>query len=136
MIVVDTNIIAYFLILGDKTYMAREIYRKEPSWVVPSLWRHEFLNVLAIFVGHGGGEIEDAVQIWKQSLRLFASGERGFDLAASLLLANQHGISAYDAQYAALAIKLGVPFVTEDRPLRQHFPEFAVSMNEYAGGRD
>ena len=136
MIVVDTNVIAYLLIMGDKTDLAQRTYRNEPGWVVPSLWRHEFLNVLATFVQHGGGGLEDAIGIWSQSLRLFARNEREFDLTQALLLASQHGISAYDAQYVALAIDLQAPFVTEDRRLLRLFPELAVSMNSFDPGLD
>ena len=47
MIVVDTNVIAYVLIEGDKTALAQQVAKKDPDWKVPPLWRHEFLNVLA-----------------------------------------------------------------------------------------
>lgn len=47
MIVVDVNVVAYFLIDGDKIAAARNLSRYEGDWCLPVLWRHEYLNVLA-----------------------------------------------------------------------------------------
>ena len=47
MIVVDTNVICYALISGEKTDLALRVERQYPNRKVPPLWRHEFLNVLA-----------------------------------------------------------------------------------------
>ena len=47
MIVVDANVIAYRFIVGEKTGLACQVQEKDADWVVPALWRHEFLNVLA-----------------------------------------------------------------------------------------
>jgi len=49
-IVVDVNVVAYFLIEGEHTERARELWRRDPDWRLPPLWRHEYLNVLATFV--------------------------------------------------------------------------------------
>jgi predicted nucleic acid-binding protein len=131
MIVVDTNVIVYLLVEGEKTEMAQRTYRRDSAWFIPSLWRHEFLNVLATYVRHGGIEIDEAIDLWQRSTHLFASGEREVDMPHVLRLANQHDISAYDAQYVTLATAMSVPFVTEDQQLLQAFPEIAVSMQEF-----
>ncbi len=54
MICVDVNVIAYLLIAGDKTELAQQAWAKDPQWRLPSLWRHELLNVLAAYVRSGG----------------------------------------------------------------------------------
>ncbi|MFQ5614671.1 MAG: type II toxin-antitoxin system VapC family toxin [Anaerolineae bacterium] len=131
MIVVDTNVIAYLMIEGEKTEQAQRTFSRDSNWVLPRLWRHEFLNVLATFVRHGGTEVDEAVTIWQRSLGLFASGERGVDMVSTLRLAAQHNISAYDAQYAVLAMELGLAYVTEDKQLLKTFPELALSMQSF-----
>ncbi|HSG40567.1 MAG TPA: VapC toxin family PIN domain ribonuclease, partial [Thermoanaerobaculia bacterium] len=68
MIVVDTNVLAYLLIEGEKTELATAVWRLDPEWRLPVLWRHEFLNILATYVKAGGAEVSDAEQIWKEAL--------------------------------------------------------------------
>jgi predicted nucleic acid-binding protein len=96
MIVVDTNVVVYLMIAGEKTEMAQRAFRRDSDWTVPSLWRHEFLNVLATLVRHGGIEIDEAIDIWQRSLHLFTSGERDVDMSHALRLASQHDICAQD----------------------------------------
>ncbi|MGZ5446412.1 MAG: hypothetical protein ACXWLY_31220 [Thermoanaerobaculia bacterium] len=50
MIVADTNLVAYLLIEGDKTAAARAVWKKDSRWMLPTLWRSEFLNVLTTAV--------------------------------------------------------------------------------------
>ncbi len=131
MIVVDTNVIVYLMIAGEKTEMAQRAFRRDSDWTVPSLWRHEFLNVLATLVRHGGIEIDEATDIWQRNIRLFAPGERDVDMPHALRLAGQHNISAYDAQYVALAMELSAPYVTGDQQILRTFPDIALSMQEF-----
>ncbi len=134
MIVVDTNVIVYLMVEGEKTQMAQQIFCRDSDWAVPPLWRHEFLNVLATFVRHGGGEIDEALDIWQKSDRLFTPGERDVDMPHALRLACQHNISAYDAQFVALAMELSVPYVTGDQQMLKAFPGVALSMQEFQEG--
>ena len=53
MIVVDAKVIAYRFIEGEKTVLACRVQKRDGVWAVPSLWRHEFLNVLATTVRAG-----------------------------------------------------------------------------------
>ena len=57
--------------------------------------------------------------------------EAEVDGSAALDLAIVHGISAYDAQYIALALGFGTLCVTEDRRLMRKFSETAVSMKAF-----
>jgi len=131
MIVVDTNVIVYLMIEGEKTEMAQRTYHQDSAWFVPLLWRHEFLNVLTTFVSHGGIEMDEATNLWQRGTHLFVSGEREVDMPHVLRLASQHNISAYDAQYVTLAMALSVPFVTEDQQLLKTFSGTALSMQEF-----
>jgi predicted nucleic acid-binding protein len=49
----------------------------------------------------------------------------------ALRLAGELDLSAYDAQYVALARALAAPLVTEDRKLRRILPHEALSMSQY-----
>jgi predicted nucleic acid-binding protein len=131
LIVVDTNVIAYVLIEGDKTALAQQVAKKDPDWKVPPLWRHEFLNVLAT---SARAEVIDALQaeaLWHKGLDLLVRAEREADGSALLKLAIEHAISAYDAQYIALAQSLETQCITEDKRLLKTFPDTAVSMKAF-----
>lgn len=128
MIVVDVNVLVYAQIEGDKTPLALKVKETDPQWVVPPLWQHEFLNVLATFTRHGVLDLPQASKIWQQARRRLQRAERKVELAAALTLATEQRISAYDAQYLALARSLGVLCVSEDRALQKKFPALAVSM--------
>lgn len=130
MIVVDTNIIAHLLIESERTAPARALWQNDPDWRVPTLWRHEFLNVLANYVRHGGMPAEDAHMVWDNAVVLIHRGETEFDLAGALELAITYDISAYDAQFVALAEELSVSLITADKRLLQKFPKIAVSVDQ------
>ncbi len=49
MIVVDTNVICYLLMPGERTAAAERLFREEPEWIAPRLWLDELLNVLATY---------------------------------------------------------------------------------------
>ncbi len=130
MIVVDTNIVAYLLVQGERTDLARALWERDSDWCSPSLWRHEFLNILATLVKVEGLPLAEASSLWASAVDILAGGERPIEMLEALRLAAQHRISAYDAQFVALAQRLGVPLVTEDRGLRRAFPETARSLSE------
>lgn len=131
MIVVDTNIIAYFFIEGDKTKLARELWKSDPDWALPVLWRHEYLNVLAVFAQHQGASLRKILTLWAQAFQWLAEGEREVNPDFALKLAVNDGISAYDAQYIVLAKTLEVPCITEDKKLLKTFPKITLSMQAF-----
>ena len=100
---------------------------------MPQLWRHEFLNVLATVAREGIISGRQADALWLSGLDLLRPAEHEIDGSEALALAIEYGVSAYDARYVALARSLGTMCVTEDRRLRNAFPETAVSMKAFCG---
>ncbi len=133
MIVVDTNIIVYSLIEGDRTDLVLRARERDPAWLVPGLWRHEFLNVLSTFTRRNLLTLPQAEDIWKNAFRLFRKKEHPVDHVSALRLSVESNISAYDAQYIALAKSLGIRCMTEDRALLDKFPGLAISARKVAG---
>ena len=136
MIVVDVNVVAYYIIQGEKTALARELMRREPDWRLPELWRHEYLNVLATYARQGGTTLEQARTLWRRALELFGPREHASDAEAALGLAVKAPVSAYDGQYLALAQRLGTVLVTEDRRLLKAFPAITRTMRTAASLND
>ena len=131
MIAVDTNVVAYFFIRGEWTDAARRLWSRDSRWCLPELWRHEFLNVLATYVRHGGTDISTAHRIWLEAVDLLGSGEHAVDMTAALDLSVEWEISTYDAQFVTLAKSLVVPLVTEDRRLARAFPDTVTRLSGF-----
>ncbi|MCC5795124.1 MAG: type II toxin-antitoxin system VapC family toxin [Chromatiales bacterium] len=121
MIVVDTNVIAYLFVPGDRSSAAEALYRRDPEWAAPLLWRSEFRNVLATLVRLGRFELPTAQSIQEEAERLLAPLEFAVDSATVLELAAQSGCSAYDCEFVALAEYLDVPLLSADRKLGRQF---------------
>lgn len=121
MIVVDTNVIAYLFVPGDRTSAAEALRGRDTEWAAPLLWRNEFRNVLATLVRLGRFELPIAQAIQAQAERLLAPLEFAVDSETVLELAAVSGCSAYDCEFVALADYLDVPLVSADRKLKTRF---------------
>ena len=131
MIVADTNLIAYLLILGQYSNEAESVYIKDPQWVAPLLWRSEFRNILAFYVRRELMDLNDAYGTMEQAERLMRGQEFEIVSARVLRLAATSGCSAYDCEFVALAQDLGVTMVTSDRILVTRFKPTVSSMREF-----
>jgi len=131
-IVADVNVIVYLLIEGNLTDQARELYERDPDWIFPALWKHEFLNVLSSLVRTGRVSKEDALNLWWKASGLFSKKEKEMDYDQVLSISVDNDISAYDAQYIALAKHYSIPLVTEDKHLLTKFPDMAYSLHGYS----
>jgi len=135
MIVADTNLIAQLILRLDQTPKAQAVYRVDPEWRMPSLWRHEFLNVLASYLRFDRVPITLLLTAWNRALALFENTTHEIDMPEALRLAGECGISAYDAQYVTLAQTLNVPLITEDRKLLRAVPHQTLSISQYLASR-
>lgn len=131
MIVADTNLVAYLLIEGEKTDIARAVWRKDSGWLVPTLWRSEFLNVLTTSVREGVLTLEQGRRTWHLALSIFGTSEIEPSGEEVLQIAVTRRLSAYDAQFVAAAIDLDVPLVTFDRRMLKECPNLAVAPERF-----
>lgn len=131
MIVVDTNVIAYCWIRGDRTALAQRVRLQDPDWHVPILWRSELRNVLALQVARGTLALGDASTVMAATESTLAGREHLMTGSTVLELAARAGLSAYDCEFVALAQALVVPLVTEDRAVLKAFPDLALTMEAY-----
>lgn len=132
MIVVDTNVIAYLHLPGERTDVAEAAWRADPDWHAPLLWRSEIRNVLALTMRRGGIDLEDAGRICGEAERTLDGGEHVVRSGHVLRLAAGSGRSAYDCEFVALAEVLGVPLLTADGDLRASFPDRTVDLEAFA----
>ena len=126
LIVADTNLIAYFLIDGEFTSQAEEVYHADSDWVAPYLWRSEFRNILALYLRQNLISLEEAEEIMNQAELLLSEKECEVNSNQVLKLVQVSSLSAYDCEYVALAQDLNILLVTSDRKIIKAFPEIAV----------
>jgi predicted nucleic acid-binding protein len=131
LIVADTNLIAYFLIKGPHTREAESVYNKDSKWIAPLLWRSEFRNLLILSLRRGILSLEEAIDLMGQAETLMGGHEHQIVSWRILRLAANSGCSAYDCEFAALALHLGIPLVTSDGALLANFKSVAVSMKSF-----
>ena len=126
MIVVDTNVIAYLLIRGERSEAMDRLQDLDPEWVAPRLWLDEFLNVLSTYERDGAIGSGQAVELLDDALALMEGGSYEVPPERVLTVARRTGCSGYDSQYVALAEDLGLRFYTCDRRILQRCPDLAV----------
>jgi len=106
MIVVDSNIITARNLTSVLTAKAEELEQKDPVWIVPGLWRYEFQNILATAIKAKQITPEQALNVWQRVLAILCENESEPSTAKVIDLVAQHGITAYDGQFIALAIEM------------------------------
>jgi len=131
-IVVDSNIIAYFHIPGPYTAAAETLLASQGSWVAPVLWRSELRNALAGYIRRGDLARDVAWTIQSEAEDLMSGGEYEVDSGTVFDLVDRSDCSAYDCEYVALAMRLGTNLVTMDRQVLRAFPDVAVPLTEQA----
>jgi predicted nucleic acid-binding protein len=131
MIVVDVNVIAYRFIQGEKSALACRVQEQDPEWIVPGLWRHEFLNVLATTTRTAIFTAAEAFAVWQSAQQTLANSQRPVNYQRALACAVDYKISAYDAQYITLARSLNCLCISEDARLCKVFPGIAISMQTF-----
>ena len=126
MIVADTNLIAYLLIPGEKSDLADAVLQKDAEWATPLLCRSELRNVLTFSMRHQGMTLSQAQQTMARAENLLAAHEYSLPSDLILELTAKTTLSAYDAEFVALADQLGIPLVTQDKGILKAAPHIAV----------
>lgn len=133
MVVIDTNVLAYLLIEGDRTRDAQVLFARDPEWKSEAFILIEFSNILATYL-HSGSLTRTQAQTL-----LTEAEKRVFQLvnlphSSGLRLAEHYGVSAYDARFLGVAQILGKRLITEDGRLRTAAPALTMSLTEALAG--
>jgi predicted nucleic acid-binding protein len=126
MIVVDTNLIAYAVIPGERTKAALLLAEGDPDWIAPALWRLELRNVLATLMRVRGLSLEHALAAFAAAEELVSEASVVPSTDEILRLAQRGSVSAWDAEFVFVAEASGLPLVTADRKLARAFPDRVV----------
>jgi predicted nucleic acid-binding protein len=91
----------------------------EEGGVVPALWPAEMANILVMAERRGritAADAERCVELLRH-LPLTIDPADGETLGRTRALAREHGLTAYDAWYLEVALRLALPLATFDRTL-------------------
>jgi predicted nucleic acid-binding protein len=130
-IVADTNLIAYLHLPGNKNALADAVLLRDPDWCVPPLWRSEFRNILFAYIRTQGMDPALAETHWHNALTHLAPGQTEPEAARVLEKSRTTRLTAYDAEYVALAEQLNLPLVTSDKDILKSFPRIALTPEEF-----
>jgi predicted nucleic acid-binding protein len=128
-VLVDTNVIAYLMIRGDRTAAAQQLFERDSDWCSETFVMVEFSNVIATYVRTGA-------LTHAQGTKLLAEAQAHLPTLHSVVnkqaleTAMQFGISAYDARFISLARQLKLKLITEDAKLRVAVPAWTMSLDD------
>ena len=125
----------YCWVPGQNTEIAQAVRRQDPDWLAPILWRSEMRNVLTAYLRRGLLTRAQIVRILKAADQAMAEGEHIVRDDPVLDIVAHSALSAYDAEFVALATALGVPLVTADKAVLKAFPDQVLTMKAFLGGQ-
>ena len=126
-VVVDTNVVAYYL-LGTEPFLeeVRRFWRTvEESWA-PAHWEAELANAVWMAVRTGVVPSDEGHQKLDLAARLGIQSVANRSLwQAALTRAVESGAAVYDTLFVELAVQRNLLLATFDRDLLKKFPEIA-----------
>ena len=125
--VVDTNVVAYFL-LGTEAFVeeARTCFETVSSPIAPAHWEAELTNVVWMAICAGVLPAEEGPARLGLARRLGIESVATATLCqGALLRAVTTKVPVYDTLFVELAARAGCPLVTFDKAVLRAFPEIA-----------
>ena len=126
--VVDTNVIAYFL-LGTEAFREEcaQFWREAHDTLAPASWEAELTNVLCMATRKNVVDLPEALHRLELAKGLGIQSVAVSTLwSGALARAHASGIAAYDALFVELADREAIPLATFDEPLIKAFSRLAM----------
>ena len=139
MIVVDTNVMTRLMVGGEGSADAVLLFEQDPEWAAPIILMSELRNVLLGLVRRGVLVSDQAKAISDDAAAILGDRITTVSSAQVFDVALECGLTAYDAEFVALARTLGVPLATSDSAILQGATDVAVSLSnarELTEGRE
>lgn len=130
-LVLDASVVAGWLFSENEASGEVLARMGEQPAAIPSLWPYEVANAILSAKRAGRITSAEASEAWRlvRSLPVRIDGSSLDDGAGpTWQLAEQHGLTAYDACYLALALREGGALATYDRALRRAAKEEGVDV--------
>ena len=127
MIVADTNLIVALVCETEQTEVALAVWEKDSDWVAPEIWHSEFRNAAVMMLRQKLIGMETALEAYRLASSFVETLPSG--TGTIFHLCEQYPITAYDAEFAALAEHLGIQAVSFDPDLTDN--GLAVSPDKF-----
>lgn len=131
MIIIDTCIVIHLFNETELTKLAQEVLRKDPNWILPSLWKEEYANVLSKLARKEQRPINEVIEHYNHTLEELKDCEIPVDNRKALLISIKFKISVYDAHFVSLASDFNSILVTEDKEILKNSPVKALNMKNF-----
>jgi predicted nucleic acid-binding protein len=130
--VLDNSIVMAWVFADENDPYALEVLAamQDHTAIVPPLWMWEITNVLLVAMRRGRTTETIALEFLSEleRMKIIASpGRSQKELPALFQLARQNNLTAYDAEYLALAAEMNVPLATSDADLIQAMHQVGVA---------
>lgn len=132
MIVVDTNVMVALLMGGVRGPHAQRLLQQDAGWSAPEIVMSELRNVLVGFIRRGDMTSDEAKTLGYRAEAVLEDRVSRAPGDAVLDTALECGLTAYDAEFVALARALGVGLVTMDAAVLRGAPDVAVPLEAFA----
>lgn len=129
MVVVDTNVLAYLLIEGDRTHDAQALFARDAEWKSEAFVMIEFSNILATYLRAKSLTRNQAHALLAEAEKRL-TGLVSLPHGRALRVAEQFAVSAYDARFLGAAQTFKAKLVTEDTRLRLAAPALTISLSD------
>jgi predicted nucleic acid-binding protein len=132
MIVVDANIIIYWAMDAPESDLVERLREHDPDWRTVPLWRQEFTSAMLTLMRARQVDVRQAHRAMERADVWASPREVAVSQIVVLHVALRDGISAYDAQYVALAESLSTRCATADKPLARKCPQSTLLLADFA----
>lgn len=130
MIVVDVRVLFGFVVnRGAYHPLAVAARARDPDWQAPRLFRSEIRSIAAGDLRRGEPLPNVLAAAANAQLAVVLHEVSGQEVFA---IVQESSLSAYVAEYVALARRLGVTLVTTDRQVLERYPDVAVRLQDFA----
>jgi predicted nucleic acid-binding protein len=126
-VVVDTNVVAYFL-LGTEEFRdeCERFWKEVGTPIAPASWEAEVTNVLWMATRKSILDLPEALHRLELARTLGVHSVSVSSLwAGALARAHGSGVAVYDTLFVELADREGIPLATFDGPVIKAFPRIA-----------
>ena len=130
--VVDNSVVVAWFVKSQAnayTWSILERAAEGETMHAPLLWRQEFVNAMVVLERRRRLVQADAARAYADLSDMSLRVDRELvDLARLAELARRFNLSAYDATYLELAMRLQLPLACRDGPLRSALPKAGVAL--------
>jgi len=131
MLVLDTNVLAYFFLKTDPEKFDEKALLKDSDWITPPLAVTEFSNVLLLYVRQNLIDKNEALHLFKLLLKSVKFRKRSVSPNDILNLALTCSLSIYDTEFVALAQAHHCQLLTHDKKIIKEFPDLALTPAQF-----